>query len=495
MSKNKIHLTSAQGAFEREIIGALDKGLCNNNQYLLTLLNIFQNDTKNLGESFTDVYFPPNSSSLVNNVLRSNASYKTDEWKRLKADLYQNNTIFLKKFNTKKLFNFGGLVPNLELVLSVMCENPVRIKKLFISEKLNNEGSYMVNIYHRGELKPVLIDDYVPVNEENIAQVMLSSNMTQEDSKVDIWPNLIAKALAKHYINYERLIGQTIPGLMNDLSGMPTKEYKIRKLDFKQLRRCFVQNYMVISKAKKEFIKEFVNVDSKSLVTFHCHLVHAIDLSGTGDENSFFMQMKNITHDFNKQTTFNTAQKLAAIADWKKHKKTAKDNCDTFWVTWAEFQEFFSAVYVTHYEAGYTQQQKKFLLKDNQIFALDLQVNSNKSLVYIENDQLDKLYSEKSYNYSDVRMYVIRREHDTEENHTSSTLVRAAMFNNTRTNFVEVLLTKGRYTVICECEKTQYMKDYTLSLYHEPTSLIEIEKKDNFVIKRAYNDIICSMAI
>lgn len=69
------------------------------------------------------------------------------------------------------------------------------------------------------------------------------------------------------------------------------------------------------------------------------------------------------------------------------------------------------------------------------------------------------------------------------------------MSKKTRTTLLEVELSKGSYTIICECEKTQYMKDYTLSLCHQPTASIYMEEEDNLVTKRAYKDIICGMAI
>jgi len=94
--------------------------------------------------------------------------------------------------------------------------------------------------------------------------------------------------------------------------------------------------------------------------------------------------------------------------DWKMVKKCSKNNSGSFWLSWEEFKKYFDKVYVSHYDENMDYDFMKFMLKDSNKFAVNLEVNKT-TPVYIEVDQLDKLYSDSSYKYSDVRMYIVQR--------------------------------------------------------------------------------------
>ena len=97
--------------------------------------------------------------------------------------------------------------------------------------------------------------------------------------------------------------------------------------------------------------------------------------------------------------------------DWKENRKyTNKNNQDSFWVNWDEFKKYFDKVYVSHYDENLDHEFMKFMLKDTNRFAINIQINKT-TPVYIEVDQLDKLFSDATYKYSDVRMYVVQRLH------------------------------------------------------------------------------------
>lgn len=50
--------------------------------------------------------------------------------------------------------------------ISAIAENDFRIKNLFPNLEINKYGIYMARVLHRGVLTEVVVDDYVPVNEE-----------------------------------------------------------------------------------------------------------------------------------------------------------------------------------------------------------------------------------------------------------------------------------------------------------------------------------------
>ena len=50
--------------------------------------------------------------------------------------------------------------------LSAIAETPERIKKIFITQQVNEAGIYAVQFYINGERKEVVVDDYFPFNAE-----------------------------------------------------------------------------------------------------------------------------------------------------------------------------------------------------------------------------------------------------------------------------------------------------------------------------------------
>lgn len=358
----------------------------------------------------------------------------------------------------------------------------------------------MMRVFSRGWWKPILIDDYVPVDEDNIP-IALMGDYCLTDSKLDIWPNLVAKMLAKHYINYERLSKQGICELMRDLSGMPTKTYKVNRLEPRQLRQYWFKDYITIVKANMQFKKAFVT--GKIYLNVHCGIRHIVELA----PGKFYVQLKCYSNTIEKKTNFTTDQLLTISEDWKSVRPFTKEDKETFWVTWEEFQEYFSKAFISHYDEDSEYIFEKFSLAHSNKFAVNLEVYKTGPIV-IEVDQLDKLFTDSSYSYSDVRMYVVSRSSAIKQELlrstiekgnalTSATLIKATVSYKTRTSVLEVDLKKGNYTLIIDCtqESHKTQADYILSVYYPSKSRVTMEVESNLVKKRAYLDMICSTAI
>jgi len=221
---------------------------------------------------------------LVNNHKKCNLDWKSSGWSRI--DEIYDNTTFLTKFDQSELFDHidcGGVLPNLAVVLSAFCDYPKRIKRLFLSDEYNPEGAYLGRVFHKGWWKPVLVDNYVPHDDDKrpialppakerettdafglsiVAKSItkeINYNVGNHDNKnIEIWPSVVAKILAKHYINYERLAKQEVAEFMKDLTGMPTNTYKVRKVDQTHMRKYWKNQFVVIAKPTKEFIKTYV---------------------------------------------------------------------------------------------------------------------------------------------------------------------------------------------------------------------------------------------
>ena len=60
---------------------------------------------------------------------------------------------------------------------------------------------------------------------------------------MEIWPQLLTKALSKAFLNYERMLTQNLGHYLRHLSGMPVKEYQIEKVEFSLLRHCYKKQH------------------------------------------------------------------------------------------------------------------------------------------------------------------------------------------------------------------------------------------------------------
>ena len=50
--------------------------------------------------------------------------------------------------------------------VSALAENDYRIKNLFPDLRINKYGIYMARILYKGVIREVIVDDYIPVNQQ-----------------------------------------------------------------------------------------------------------------------------------------------------------------------------------------------------------------------------------------------------------------------------------------------------------------------------------------
>ena len=93
--------------------------------------------------------------------------------------------------------------------LSALAEYPERIKKIFITESVNEAGCYAVSLFINGERRTVVVDDYFPYD-EYYGKWAFSRPSEDEDTKrgratKEIWVLIVEKAWAKVFGSYQRI--------------------------------------------------------------------------------------------------------------------------------------------------------------------------------------------------------------------------------------------------------------------------------------------------
>ena len=103
--------------------------------------------------------------------------------------------------------------------LSVIAENPDRIKKMFPVDEINEEGIYAVDMTKNGRPVHIVLDDFVPCKDHRPCFSSANGN--------ELWVLLLEKAWAKLHGSYDRIISGQAHETMRDLTGAPAFEYII----------------------------------------------------------------------------------------------------------------------------------------------------------------------------------------------------------------------------------------------------------------------------
>jgi len=129
---------------------------------------------------------------------------------------------------------------------------------------------YMIQVNSSGSWTQVFIDDSIPLAVNGDPFVLCPTKHAEGRkildgdrhanrasglvANIDIWPQLITKALAKKCLNYERMIKQSHSQLMSTLTGMPTKVCNIDRSTISLLRGAFESQFPVLVEASDDFI-------------------------------------------------------------------------------------------------------------------------------------------------------------------------------------------------------------------------------------------------
>jgi hypothetical protein len=101
-------------------------------------------------------------------------------------------------------------------VLSSIAEWPERVKKLFITEELNEEGIVAMRVFIRGRPEIITIDDRTPWG--SVTPLFLHAKGDDRS----YWAALAEKAFAKINVNYEHTGWGWMAEGFNTFSGAPT---------------------------------------------------------------------------------------------------------------------------------------------------------------------------------------------------------------------------------------------------------------------------------
>jgi len=104
--------------------------------------------------------------------------------------------------------------------LASMSERPFLIERLFKTKAGGKEGIHVVNFWHNGICKEIILDDYFPCKP-------FSGPIYTKTGEDELWVAILEKAYAKIYGCYERLVSGSPYHSLPDLTGNPAEIYEL----------------------------------------------------------------------------------------------------------------------------------------------------------------------------------------------------------------------------------------------------------------------------
>ena len=110
---------------------------------------------------------------------------------------------------------------------SAVATDPERIKKIFLTQNLNNAGVYALRLYLLGVPITVSVDEYLAFKYDPIANKLTDDPYyARPGLDGSLWMPILEKAAAKLYGNYEMLIAGHSGPAVQMLTGAPYFETK-----------------------------------------------------------------------------------------------------------------------------------------------------------------------------------------------------------------------------------------------------------------------------
>lgn len=249
------------------------------------VLNYWKNQSpydKNI-EKFTDLLFPPNINSIlgknengeyidkINGEKKANKLKKLSiKWKR-PEEIFNNEKYFL--FKDKSNLNISnikqGNIADCYFISSIigLAKDPNMIYKLFNIKEINIKGYYEIILFIDGDFQLVIIDDYLPVLDNN--KFCFCNPINNE-----IWLCLLEKAWAKINGGYANIIKGFAHHVLETLTGFPSLNLMHSSYGYdyiwNNILNSFKNNYIITVTSKND-LKEIGLESNHSYALIDCY--------------------------------------------------------------------------------------------------------------------------------------------------------------------------------------------------------------------------------
>ena len=345
----------------------------------MNLLNNNNNSEKNLIpfwknqkiddniEKFTDSLFPPNDNSILGKnengeyIDKINGEKKANKLRKLSIkwlrpnDIFKNEKYFL--FNDKSNINISsikqGNIADCYFISSIigLAKVPNLINNLFKIKEINSKGYYEVILFIDGQFQIVIIDDYLPIINDN--EFCFSPSINNE-----IWLCLLEKAWAKVNGGYANIIKGYAHHVFETLTGFPSL-----KLMHSSYEDSYIWEY-IINSCKSRYIITSTSKDNlkeKGIENNHSYTL--IDYYELKDNNKKYKIFKLRDPHANKIVFEKSKENFMIVENLMK--LDIKEEDGILYISFDDYCKYFSFTNVCYFiENSYS---KKIKIEGNEV--------------------------------------------------------------------------------------------------------------------------------
>ena len=299
-------------------------------------------------KKFEDETFPATQKSLIHNWNDPNVKDKVDTWKKfewLRVDKIPsiveggvNLQIFYGSIEPSDIKQ--GLLGDCYFLscLAALAENPKRIMRLFVTDKVNEFGIYAVRVCKNGEWKEIVVDDQFPCYNGEPA-----FSKAHED---ELWVLLMEKAWSKCHGSYERIEAGFAECVLHDLTGAPSEVVHTDDPTlFPRMLASEKAGYLTAASAGSTSASKEL-LESLGLIGNHSYTV--LDVKESKDAQGKLIQLirlRNPWGDFEWKGDWGDSSELWT-AQIKKELGWTNANDGSFWMCLDDFCHYFSRVQI-----------------------------------------------------------------------------------------------------------------------------------------------------
>ena len=247
---------------------------------------------------FTDAFFPPDKNSLLGIGVDgefidkqqsgiTNAKKIDSEkisWKRAK-DIFEDQKYTLLEGQLELSDEQQGSLQNSYFISAAKALTPYpnMICQLFKSKEINPEGYFEVVLFIDGKFQIVIVDDFLPVDENN--ELVFTQSRNNE-----IWICILEKAWAKVNGGYANILQGYISEALEAFTGIPSLS-----IVHNTVRKEYLWKFLVEAKQKNTIVscRTKLNVNDVGLVNYHSYLLMDILEIQSNGETVQLVELRN----------------------------------------------------------------------------------------------------------------------------------------------------------------------------------------------------------
>jgi len=318
-------------------------------------------------ENFIDSLFPPNDNSILGKnekgeyIDKINGEKKANKLKKLSIkwlrpkEIFKNEKYFL--FNDKTNINISsikqGNIADCYFISSIigLTRVPNLIYNLFKIKEINSKGYYEIILFIDGKFQIVIIDDFLPIINDN--EFCFSPSLNKE-----IWLCLLEKAWAKVNGGYANIIKGYAHHVFETLTGFPS---------FKLMHSSYEDNYIweyIVNSCKSKYIITSTSKDNlkeKGLESNHSYTL--IDYYELKDNNKRYKIFKLRDPNGNEISFEENKVNFMAVKNIVKFDVEEEDGI--LYISFEDYCKYFSFTNICYFiEKSYS---KNFKIEGNEI--------------------------------------------------------------------------------------------------------------------------------